>query len=94
MIIRWSSPFTALKSVYRGIQHLIQRRPVFAPKDVQNERYAVCSQCPWHLNGQCTVCTCFTSMKVVLSGESCPDSPPRWKKLTFSKQVSTTTTVA
>jgi len=94
MIIRWSSLGNALKSVYRTFRHLLQRRPVFAPQDVQDERYAACRKCPWHLDGQCTVCTCFISMKVVLSAESCPDNPPRWKKLTFSKQISTTTTVA
>lgn len=94
MIIRWNSPLKLLKSVLRTIRYLVEGRPIFAPKQVQDERYAICRGCKWHLDGQCTVCTCFTSMKVILSGESCPDNPPRWKKLTFSKPVSTKTTVA
>ena len=93
MIVRWSTPVTFVKSVYRTLKFLVQGRPVLAPTEVQQERYEVCRKCPWHFDGQCTVCTCFVSVKVLLSAESCPDHPPRWKKLTFSKPNTTDVTV-
>jgi hypothetical protein len=85
MIFKLSTPVTFVKAVFRTLKFLKEGRPVFAPAEVQDERYALCRDCRWYLNGQCTVCTCFVSMKVVLSAESCPQKPPRWKKLTFSK---------
>ena len=85
MILRFSTPVTFAKAVFRSLKFLVSGRPVIAPTDVQDERYAVCRACRWYLDGHCTVCTCFVSMKVALSAESCPENPPRWKKLTFSK---------
>jgi hypothetical protein len=93
MIFRWSTPVTFVKAVFRTVQFLWQGRPVLAPREVQEDRYSVCRKCPLQLDGQCTVCTCFVSVKVLLSSESCPDSPPRWKKLTFSKPNTTDVTV-
>lgn len=85
MILKLSTPVTFLKAVFRTAKYLASGRPILAPVDVQEERYAICRSCRWYLDAQCTVCTCFVSMKVVLSAESCPEKPPRWKKLTFSK---------
>lgn len=87
MILKLSTPVNFAKAVFRTVKYLISGRPVLAPQDVQNERYAICRACRWHLDGQCTVCTCFVSLKVTLSAESCPDHPPRWKKLTFSTPI-------
>ena len=85
MILKLSTPVTFVKAVFRTLKFLKEGRPVLASTEVQDERYAICRACRWYLDGQCTVCTCFVSMKVVLSAESCPENPPRWKKLTFSK---------
>jgi hypothetical protein len=35
-------------------------------------RLSICHACPYHEDGQCTVCTCFVRMKVMLSTETCP----------------------
>ncbi len=93
MIIKWSTPVTFVKAVYRTVKFVVQGRPVLAPTDAQQERFEICRKCPLYLDAQCTACTCFVSVKVLLSAESCPDSPPRWKKLTFSKTNITDTTV-
>lgn len=87
MIIRWSSPINLLKACFRALHFLFSGRPVLAPPEVQAERHAICLKCPLRLDDQCTVCTCFTNVKVMLSAESCPDHPARWKKLTFSKPI-------
>lgn len=93
MIVRWSTPFTFVKAVYRTVKFLVQGRPVLSPPDIQQERTDICRKCPAYQDGQCLLCTCFVSVKVLLSAESCPDNPPRWKKLTFSKPNTTDVTV-
>lgn len=85
MILKSSTPVTFLKAVFKTLKFLVLGRPVFAPVDVREDRYEICRACPRYSYGQCTLCTCFVSMKVILSAESCPEKPPRWKKLTFSK---------
>lgn len=84
MIIRWDSPIRLVKSVLTTIKYAWDGFPVIAPEQVRTEREAICRKCPWSLDSQCTVCTCFIHIKVSLAGETCPDNPPRWKKLTFS----------
>lgn len=86
MIIHWTSPVTFARAVFRTIQYLVAGRPVLAPGPIQEDRLAACEKCPWHVDSQCVKCTCFVAVKVLLSSESCPDNPPRWKKLTFSKE--------
>lgn len=94
MIIHWKSPINLFKAVVRTVRYLIAGRPVLAPSKVQDDRLAECYKCRWYLDGQCTECTCFVAVKVLLSSESCPANPPRWKKLTFSKAPPKETTVA
>lgn len=94
MIIHWKSPVTFAKAVIHAIRYLISGRPVLAPGYVQDARLVECERCPWHVDSQCGKCTCFVAVKVMLSSESCPDNPPRWKKLTFSKQPPKEPTVA
>lgn len=91
MIIRWDSPVRLAKFVFRTVRHVLQGRPAIAPPDIRAERYETCLRCPQNIDGQCRVCTCFISVKVLLSSESCPENPPRWKKLTFSKPTTTST---
>ena len=41
-------------------------------ESVAATRLQICQVCPYNSNGQCTVCTCFISLKVMLSTETCP----------------------
>ena len=84
MIIKWNSPWTFLRAVWHTLQYLWAGRPIITPTVVQQERQWQCLQCPHRVNSQCKLCTCLIDVKTMLSAENCPDSPPRWKKLTFS----------
>lgn len=92
MIVRWDSPVRLAKSIFRTVRYVLQGRPAIVPPDIRAERYELCQACPSNSGGQCRICTCFVSVKVILSSETCPDNPPRWKKLTFSKPTTTPTT--
>lgn len=69
----------------RALRHAFQfhraGEPFLAPKPVQADRAALCRRCPHHANGFCGLCACLTQLKVKLSSEQCPDSPPRWRAL-------------
>lgn len=84
MIIRWNSPWLFLKAVFGAFKYLKQGRPVITPPDIQQERISECLKCFHRVNNQCKLCTCLIDVKTMLSSESCPDFPQRWKKLTFS----------
>lgn len=84
MIIRWSSLKTFFRAILRTLRYAKAGFPVIAPKEIQAERFHLCRECRWHIGNQCVLCTCFIGVKTLLSAESCPDHPPRWKKLTFS----------
>lgn len=89
MIIRWDSPVIFAKAVARTVKYVLQGRPVITPREIRDERMARCEVCPHRdpLNGQCLLCTCFVDVKTYLSAEECPDVPPRWNRLTFSKPL-------
>ena len=46
----------------------------YADKAVQDERYAVCTECPMFIpiSKQCAKCGCFMHLKVKLLDASCP----------------------
>jgi hypothetical protein len=84
MIIRWDSPIRLLKAIVGTVRYAWDGFPVIAPESVRKEREDICRACPWALDSQCTLCTCFIHIKVALASESCPSTPKKWKKLTFS----------
>jgi hypothetical protein len=78
----------ALAALARAIKAVVSKAPVIVEMQVADIREARCGVCPHHRNGQCELCTCVVSMKVLLATESCPDNPPRWKQQTrFSTGV-------
>ena len=71
----------ALLSLARTVRSLFAKdERVLASNYVQAVREARCRLCPHFDNEQCTKCTCFVGLKVLLAHERCPDNPPRWRE--------------
>lgn len=73
--MRFPSPKTFLHAVRRFLG-----RPEVVPASIAGARRAICEACPHYENSQCQLCTCFVPLKVLLSTESCPDKPQRWRE--------------
>ncbi len=73
---------TALLAALKALRTLFSRNPVVATPTVQDIRERRCLKCTHLIGNQCGICSCVVSIKVLLASESCPDSPPRWKKQT------------
>jgi hypothetical protein len=55
----------------------------FVPKDVAQERYNICKECPFFLpTKQCSKCGCFMKAKVKLPNAECPEH--KWEKFSLS----------
>lgn len=89
MKISWRSPFLLCAAIGRTIGRFFAGRQVIAPVEVREHRLAICRFCPHFKDDQCGICLCLIDAKVMLSGEQCPDNPPRWKRLHFSKKTPT-----
>ena len=66
---------TAFAALLRVVKWLFSRRsagPLMVDESVAATRLQICQVCPYNSNVQCTVCTCFISLKVMLSTETCP----------------------
>lgn len=70
----------ALKAAARAVRACFSPDPVLATPEVQSIREVRCLNCPHHVEGQCSLCTCVVSMKTIFATESCPAG--RWKKQT------------
>lgn len=71
---------TAFAALWRAVRRLFSQRsagPLTVDESVAAARLQICQACPYNDNGQCTVCTCFISLKVMLSTETCPKN--LWK---------------
>ncbi len=74
----------AIKAAARAIRTFFSKDPVIASAGVQSIRELRCSACPHLVGDQCSLCSCFVSVKTSLASEACPDG--RWSKETrFSK---------
>ena len=64
----------AAKAVGRVLLAAAQGAPVFATKETQDARRAICHACDqWIENKQrCAKCGCFTDKKIKLATEHCP----------------------
>ncbi len=80
-----AAPFRLLAAIGRALLFLIKGRPVIAPLSIQRERMLHCAGCEMNENGLCTICCCLIDAKAMISSEECPDNPPRWKRVAFSK---------
>jgi hypothetical protein len=70
------------KSATEVIKTSIKGTPLFAPHEVQKERWDICNQCEFinkELN-RCTACGCNLNMKISYSGVSCPKE--KWQAWT------------
>lgn len=81
LLILAAAPFRFAAALWRSSLYLAKGRPVIAPESVRRERQANCSVCPNNEHGLCLICGCLTDAKTMLSGEDCPDKPPRWERL-------------
>jgi len=63
---------TALRALRRMVLKIFSPGPLAVPEKVAAQRLEICKVCPYNVGGQCTVCTCFISIKVMLSTETCP----------------------
>lgn len=71
----------ALRALCRTVRSLFAKdERILASAYVQNVREARCRVCPHFDREQCTKCTCFVGLKVLLAHERCPDNPPRWRE--------------
>ena len=71
----------ALRSLRRTVRSLFAKdERTLATEYVQAVREARCRLCPHFDREQCTKCTCFVGLKVLLAYERCPDNPPRWRE--------------
>lgn len=85
MILRWRMVPTFFRAVWHAGVYLWHGWPVLAPKSVVAYREAKCRVCRYKEWGQCRKCAgCFIGAKVLVASEQCPDSPPRWRRLTFA----------
>lgn len=82
MIFTWRTIPTALIAFARFVRTLFSRNPVISTPQVQDAREEKCKQCDHLIGNQCGICSCVVSMKVLLASESCPDTPPQWRKQT------------
>lgn len=77
-----------LPNAFRALVRLIRRTkgedPILTTKVVEDERRRRCYDCPHRYFQQCSLCTCFISLKATLASEGCPDQPPRWKPQTLN----------
>lgn len=79
MIIKWSTPKYAFKSLVAFIYNFLKGKPILVTPEVEEWRNAICRICKHHKQLQCEVCTCYVSMKTPLWHERCPLNPPKWK---------------
>ncbi len=89
MILHWKMPFTFAAALGRAFVHLCRGNPVIAPVKIRLAREDKCAACPHRVSEMCSLCNCFIDLKVSLSSEECPDTPPQWKRLTIRKIRST-----
>lgn len=75
------APFRFVAALWRSAKYLLAGRPVVAPRYEHEKRQAICAYCRHNNNGTCELCACFISAKILLSSESCPDTPQRWLAL-------------
>ena len=64
----------AAKAAGRVLLAAAQRAPVFATKETQDSRMAICHACDQWIEKRkrCAKCGCFTDKKIKLATESCP----------------------
>lgn len=87
MIFRLDTIPRAIGAFFRTADYLVRGRPVLVPELEFSHRMNQCIPCPHNKHGQCLKCSCWVEIKTRLSAESCPDTPPRWKRLTFSGKL-------
>ena len=61
-----------LKSMWLALLWRLKRKPLIVPVEIRQYRQGICNPCPYRVDEQCRVCTCFISVKVMLSSEACP----------------------
>ena len=74
MIISWKSPFRFIAAIFRAGRQAARGRDVIASTGTISSRLEECEGCAFYdeEDGQCRVCTCFVSTKVILNSEKCP----------------------
>lgn len=86
MIFRLKMPFLAAAAAFRLFWAKIRGfRTLSTPKE-ENFRAGKCKICPFHTeNHQCSLCGCFTPLKVLITTEKCPDK--RWGAIWKKKKL-------
>jgi hypothetical protein len=75
------NPFRFIAAMWRAFCTWVRGYRVLVPMEVQDERHYKClNGCEHYDYGQCKLCSCFTSAKVLFADEECSDKPPRWRK--------------
>lgn len=69
---------TALVALFRAARHFVMYRDTAVTPAVRDERLDHCRRCVNHIKGNCRVCGCFVSAKVLLASEKCPIG--RWSQ--------------
>lgn len=56
----------------RAARHFVMYRDTAVTPAIRDERLDHCRRCVNHIKGNCRVCGCFVSAKVLLASEKCP----------------------
>jgi len=73
------NPFrAALAAIVAGYARL-RGYQILAEDDVAQSRQAVCDTCPFRVDEQCGICTCFIDAKVRINTEKCPKR--KWSRV-------------
>lgn len=84
--IKWKvirrAPLEFALAMWHLFIYWIEGKPVIAPSRIVSHRRSKCEACPHDYRGFCDLCSCYIDAKTMLSFESCPDTPKRWRALT------------
>jgi hypothetical protein len=61
-----------VQAAIRTSRHFVLYRDTVVTPQVRDERLDHCRRCVNHIKGNCRVCGCFVSAKVLLASEKCP----------------------
>lgn len=70
----------AARALMRNTAAAISGDALRVSQETKAERLEICRACPKFRpsDGRCSLCGCWTAVKLSLAAESCPDTPARW----------------
>ena len=69
-----------VRAILKAVRRFLNHDAVIASSDVIHEREDRCRKCPNFDDHQCSICTCYVGLKVMIASEGCPIG--RWRPQT------------